>query len=104
MTGPCKNWCASGRWINCVLILQVSIGSTTGGSNSQTVTDLSHDIQETVEQVLAGITGTIRSGAQDGCSIDVINEAQVQIQGLRRLAGVLCCTASTRPSRSHLRC
>ena len=36
-----------------------------------------HDIQKTVAEVLAGVVGTIRSGANDGCSINVINEAQV---------------------------
>jgi len=35
-------------------------------------------VTESVANVLAGATGTIRSGLRDGCSVDLVNVAQVR--------------------------
>lgn len=57
--------------------MQITLASTQGASDSANFDIVVEDIQNTVADVLAGIVGTIRSGASDGCSISVINEAQV---------------------------
>ena len=54
-----------------------------GGVEEQISTVTSDVYVEVVARVLSQITGVIRAGADDGCSIDVINSAQVRGLGQR---------------------
>lgn len=57
--------------------VQVLIFSDAGTEASETSTVTSHVIVETVANVLSSVAATIRAGADDGCSIDAISNAQV---------------------------
>ena len=55
-------------------------------------------LSETIANVLAGVTGTIRTSAQDGCSIDLDNVAQVREMPCTHLPS--SCFGSDRVHRS----
>ena len=65
-------------------MLQIYIYSDSGNSvpEEQFSQITSHIIVENIQRVLAAITGVIRAGAEDGCSIEVINTASVRPQPL----------------------
>ena len=60
-------------------LLQIALIGT-GDSDEvieQEVEAISQMFSESVAEVISSIVGTVRSGANDGCDINVINEAQV---------------------------
>ena len=75
-----------------VLLLQLYLFSDSGTEVSDTETVTSSVITETIATVLSGITGIIRAGANDGCSLEIINTAQVCLRPrpCRAAPPVLC--------------
>lgn len=61
-----------------MVTVQLYLFSDNGLSVSDNTVVTSHVIEETVATVLSSITGSLRIAANDGCSIDLINEARVR--------------------------